>query len=131
MIRFSPALTRLRSSLLMLALLAVVLRGLVPLGFMPDLQREAGTPFVICSGTDIQTIYLDQDGNPAPQNSQHENSTPCVFAFAPLAFKPFLPQITQVGFEPISLPAALILVTEIQAPELSPYSSRAPPSPIA
>ncbi len=131
MIRFNPALTSLRSSLLLLALVAVILRGLVPMGFMPDLHHEAGTPLVICSGTDIQTIYLDQNGDPAPADTAHDTSSACVFAFAPLAFEPVLPEIVQVEFEISVVPVAVILATSVPSFELRPYSSRAPPASIA
>ncbi len=127
MIRLSPALTRLRASLLLLALIAVVLRGLVPMGFMPGLHQEAGTTLVICSGVDTQTIYLDENGNPAKPGDAHDKSNPCEFSFAPLAFKPFLPEIVQVAFDPAPPAVSLILATAYGEISLSPYSSRAPP----
>lgn len=128
MIRFTPALTRLRAGLLLLALVAVVLRGLVPMGFMPGSSQEAGTALVICSGVDTQTIYLDENGQPAKPGEAHDKSNPCVFSFAPLAFKPFLPEIVQIAFDPVRPPVSLILATTQRALSASPYSSRAPPS---
>lgn len=131
MTRFNPAFVRLRSGLLMLALLAVVLRGLVPMGFMPAAHAEAGTPFVICSGTDIQTIYLDEDGQPAPADASHDASSPCVFAFAPLAFEPFLPDMVPVAVAETSVPGAAILATARPLAALLPWAARAPPAFIA
>ena len=128
MIRFISALTRLRAALLLLALVAIVVRGLVPIGFMPGSQQEAGTTLVICSGVDTQTIYLDENGQPATPDDAHDKSSPCVFSFAPLAFEPFLPEIVQIAFDPVPVPVSLILATEQGSLSSSPYSSRAPPS---
>lgn len=57
-----------------LTLLAIIilLRAIVPVGFMPDLSQLANGVFevVICSGDGLSTITVDGDGNPvAPHGS--------------------------------------------------------------
>ena len=49
---------------LVFALLAVVLRGLVPVGYMPDFGARAGVIAIkICTGTGHETINIAADGN--------------------------------------------------------------------
>jgi hypothetical protein len=58
-------------------LLAVLLNGLIPAGFMPG-GRE-GTPVVICHGIGTAVIYLDKDGRPAAPDKAAAHSK-CPFA---------------------------------------------------
>lgn len=59
----------------MLILLAIVLQGFIPLGYMPSVQGDK-VAVVICSGTGgTKTVYLDQDQAPASEDTQHEETT--------------------------------------------------------
>lgn len=60
-----------------IALAALLLRALVPVGWMPT--AEAGTPFVICS-VNGQTQHAP-DGQKLPDDSAHHQT--CAFAAAP------------------------------------------------
>jgi hypothetical protein len=90
------SLNALKSCLLLLALMGILVKGLIPLGFMPDFSKHAGTAIVICSGIEQKTVYVDQDGQPA-QDAGHQVKTPCDFAYTPIITAPvFQSQIVVV-----------------------------------
>jgi len=67
-----------RSVFLTLALLALVLKVLVPQGFMVSNKGE-GFPLVICTGHGVQTVAAaNHDGSKAPL--QKKSDVPCAFA---------------------------------------------------
>jgi hypothetical protein len=79
MIRFT---NRFSSLLMNLALLALVVRSLVPAGFMPGQGAHNTYPLVICSGYGPVTIHVP--GGKIPQSPGHEShdNMPCSFAQA-------------------------------------------------
>lgn len=70
-----------------LLLAVVVLRALIPVGFMPDFGAAANGVFkvVICTASGTQLVALDADGQPikgvpsSDQKAQHHDE-PCAFA---------------------------------------------------
>jgi hypothetical protein len=74
-------------SFLTLALLGILIRSLIPTGFMPEFS-QAGTAFVICSGVEIKTVYLDENGQPT---SGHQVEAPCDFSINTVAIKQLIP----------------------------------------
>ena len=70
-----------RSIAVSLALCAMLLRALLPDGWMPAANAAAaGTPFVICS------VDADHHGGKAPGDTQQRTHAPCAFAaMAPLS----------------------------------------------
>ena len=69
-----------------LALTAIALRALIPVGWMPGSDHAAhGAPLVICTASGVQTVYPDSGGHaPIPAKPAHHNI--CPFAGAgPLA----------------------------------------------
>lgn len=62
-----------------LLLLAFVVRGLVPVGYMPDFSAGSDGIFkvVICSAMSAKTIVLDDSGKPL---SEVHHDQPCSFA---------------------------------------------------
>jgi hypothetical protein len=57
-----------------IALVAMMLRAVLPNGWMPG---PVGTPLIICTGYSIQHVVLDANGNPsAPQQGDHSNVCP-------------------------------------------------------
>jgi len=77
----------------MLALLALVMRLMLPSGFMVAGSAGQGTSLVICTGTGAQTVQLDPTGHPgvaasdqdygpkkSPNPSDSGRSHPCAFA---------------------------------------------------
>lgn len=73
-----------------LMLLALLVRGLVPAGFMPDVGalRHGVYAITICTGTSQQNVIIDQDGNTVDRDGQgspggdHPGEVPCLFAVA-------------------------------------------------
>lgn len=112
--------------ILTLTLLGLVARALVPTGFMP-VQDSAGTAMVICSGVEQKTIYLGEDGQPVKAPS-HKAEAPCVFAFAPLAVKPYMPALVPVTLATYTVAYIIpeALPDTVSVPHL--YPARAPPT---
>ena len=66
-----------------LMLVALILRGALPQGWMPvgDRSSATGTAFVICSVTGPLQLTLDQDGQPVPDSPADDTAhQPCAFA---------------------------------------------------
>lgn len=81
-----PGLARRRGWLLLL-MLALVLRGVTPLGWMPNPQGPSGSPFVICTASGPQLIAAERSEHPSKTPSGEHHS---VCAFAGTAFGPAL-----------------------------------------
>jgi Protein of unknown function (DUF2946) len=104
-----------------LALVALILRALVPAGWMPG--ATADTPFVICS-VDGPVQHAPDGRKPADDGRQHEA---CPFAATPhLASTPDAPQ---VALPPVHEAAAVTntLRAAAIAARFTPQSPRAPP----
>jgi len=79
MIRFK---NRFSSVLMTLALLALLVRSLVPLGFMPGQSAHGTYPLVICSGYGPVTIHVPADKIPQQPGHESHDNMPCSFAQA-------------------------------------------------
>ena len=78
-----------RACWLALALLAILVRGLVPIGYMPDFGTHRGgmMPLRICTGDgfaaiDVPTDKYGMPGKSAPggHSNSHHTTAPCDFA---------------------------------------------------
>jgi len=80
--------TALKSAAVQLALVAMMLRALLPAGWMPSApNRHAVGPIMLCPGMDRMAVPMPSKGEqqPAPQ-ADHAKHTVCIFAAAaPLA----------------------------------------------
>lgn len=73
-----------------LVLLALLVRGLIPVGFMPEVGalRHGVYAITVCSGSAQKNVIVDRDGNvvdPAGQGapaSGHPDDGPCLFALS-------------------------------------------------
>lgn len=112
-----------------LAFVAMVLRALLPAGWMPDATGTAGAFFVVCtmdSGPVHQTD-LHQPGKPAPDGGQHSHEE-CPFSAAPHVAAP-------VTVAQLALPAYFAIFSNPPSVAASagpsalyqPQSPRAPP----
>ena len=67
-----------------LIICCLLLRALVPVGFMPDLgaARDGVFTIVICTAAGLSTVAVDEDGNPvAPHpSSEADRASHCLFA---------------------------------------------------
>lgn len=73
-----------------LLVVCLLLRALIPLGFMPDFSAAANGTFkvVICSATGAKTVTLGPDGNPVHNPAKSNAHDACPFGAAPLAAAP-------------------------------------------
>lgn len=71
---------------LYLALVAMLFRALLPIGWMPNIGGAPGTPIILCSLDGPVQILLGPDGRPVKpspdQNDAHQHDA-CPFAAAP------------------------------------------------
>lgn len=111
-------------------LVAILLRAVVPVGWMPSTQLSVGVPIVICTGNGEKQIILDGNGRPIPAGEhQDSNDTqrPCAFV-AVASLTP--PTPTSVP-APISIETAVVEFSESAAAgrhvPRSPWQSRGPP----
>lgn len=126
-----PVLRYARALLARLALMCVVLRALVPVGFMADLPAAANGQFkiVICSAYGTRTVDLDLGLAPAhAPDKQSAKSDPCPFGMSPAAAP--LPAPLAVAMrqartpEPVKTRTSPVSVPFSTGP---PLGSRAPP----
>jgi hypothetical protein len=117
------------SLLLSLALLAFLVRSLIPIGFMPGHDPHNTYPLVICSGAGPVTINVPADKlpyNPHPQHDSHDNM-PCTYAqaFAQGMLADFPALVVPVFSEPVLFQeeTALSLNTTVKN-----YFSHGPPA---
>lgn len=77
-------------------LVVMILRGLIPVGVMPntDAAAQGAFPLIICTGVGERTIYVKADGTQVPMPDKGEAASvvhlPCAFAGAALALFPLL-----------------------------------------
>ena len=134
------AMTSFRRAAVCLALVAMMLRGLMPAGWMPNPDGAGTSLFVICdmdqadmskmdmSKMDMSAIGHDPAHKPSSDSHQHEA---CPFAAAPHVATPstvvalLLPSLSE-HFSP-QLAGGLLAV---QSAAYAPQSPRAPPSPV-
>lgn len=120
--------------LLQLVLFLVLLRALVPPGYMPDLAaaQDGVITLVICSPDGLRTVSLDENGNPvepgeAPE--EHQRQQHCPFAsVGSIDLPPLAKEPTPIVF---TMRAALWSPQEglgAERPVVGPVGSRAPPA---
>lgn len=110
-----------RSVALSLALCAMVLRALLPDGWMPAANAaETGTPFVICS--------VDGAHHNAPNGTQQRTHAPCAFAAAAPLSPPSLAVGITRAFGDVTVIAHNVYTAPlVPAPAYRPNAARAPP----
>lgn len=119
--------TALRSVALQLALVAMVLRALLPAGWMPAAISSANaSPFVICT---IDGPLHQAPSKQKPPSDHDRAHAPCVFAAAaPLAS----PHVDAVSLAPSSIAAPILFASsqsDVTANAIfRPNAARAPPS---
>ncbi len=118
------------SSLMMLVVaLAVLLKSVIPAGFMPAFDKDGFTQIVICSGMGQKTILVPSDGVPA---TDHQDDTVAkVCAYQMLASgKTILPPLVALIPAPIVTRLFVDAIEDIDfvsAPYRS-FEARGPPA---
>jgi hypothetical protein len=127
-----PVLQYARAILARLALACVVLRALVPAGFMADLPAAANGQFkvVICSAYGTKTLDLDLGLPPAhTPGGQATQDEPCPFGMSPAAGPLPTPLVVAMRYarapETVQTRASHVHVPFSTGP---PLGSRAPPA---
>ncbi len=112
-----------RSLAVSLALCAMVLRALLPDGWMPNMAAGAATPFIICSAD------AGHMGGKSPAQPVQEGShAPCAFAAAAPLAPPALAAISlATPRESTRLEAGDVRDTHAIASSYRPNAARAPP----
>ncbi len=119
--------TALKSTALQLALLAMVLRALVPAGWMPEAISSANaSPFVICT---IDGPLHQTPLKHTPSSDHDRANTPCAFA----ASAPLSPPLADpVSVTPLWIAAPVFFASTREAIVANalfrPNAARAPPS---
>lgn len=112
-----------------LALAAMILRALLPAGWMPNVSGQPGSALIICSMDGGTSVTGDQGNLPSKhQPDGHSDHDGCPFAAAPhLAAAGALPAIHQSQIAQSYVPS----FGKSQAPpalaDYAPQSPRAPP----
>jgi hypothetical protein len=110
-----------RSAAISLALCAMVLRALLPDGWMPS-AGATGSLFVICSADGAH-----KDGKTAP--SQERSHAPCAFAAAaPLSPPAMFAAVTGLAGQGERLAPSFAPLILFRALRFQPNSARAPPA---
>ncbi len=108
----------------------ILLRALIPQGFMPDFSASADGAFkmVICSASGSKVIAFDADGNPADTPQTAHLDQPCAF----FGLCPF--GLNSVAAAELPTPMALAMAHPLQSRFVLPparagpaLGSRAPP----
>ena len=116
--------TRARLAALHLALAAMLLRALLPMGWMPSLGGSENGPLVVCT---MDAPVQHNSGKPSPDDGQHSHDE-CPFAGTPhLA----TPAVTALLAPPASAGRILHVHEEVAGPAtvpaFRPHAPRAPP----
>ncbi|WP_339856656.1 DUF2946 family protein [uncultured Nisaea sp.] len=118
-----------------LTLLLFILRAVIPVGYMPDLQAlaDGGVEIVICTPSGIETIRVGPDGRPIGPSDKKDNgqsATPeCPFhaAFAHAFTVPDLAPLTKIARLASVNPAPASEDVPLPPANGPPLGSRAPP----
>ena len=119
-------------------LLAVLMKSMVPAGFMPDFSHRGQAnglfSMVICSGTEMKTILVDHQGNPAAPGDTQDN--PLKPDGKSCAFATVLAQTTTPSDPVLALVDTPFVANKIFSPPrlgretalTAAYSAQAPPT---
>jgi hypothetical protein len=113
-----------RFGAVLLLLVAVLVRGLIPAGFMPGRLAD-GAPIVICTGAGTQVLHAKSPAAPSRGPRHHE-----ACAFAGLAAAPAPPAQAapeRVAFVVEAAATATALQEAHAPPRHRPQAARAPP----
>jgi hypothetical protein len=120
-----PVTDAFRSLAATLALAAMLLRAMLPAGWMPNPDGLAGAPLVICSG--VQHAHPLRIPGQAPQNNSGKI---CPFAAAAHLVAPQLPVLfAQAGFAIAASPPPAVYIWH-GLRRARAHSPRAPPVPV-
>jgi hypothetical protein len=125
---------RLHFTAVYLALAAMMLRALIPAGWMPQTSPQHAALFVICTTQGMQQIALGDDGKalPAAPHQQDGDASHAVCPFA-VAGAHSAPPLAVAALPAPSLAAAFVAAPVVDVASrdsrgYAPQTARAPPS---
>jgi hypothetical protein len=140
MLRVVTMRRRLRSPLLhALLLLAFLVRGLIPAGFMPATQAGFGFQLQLCSAEGLAPSPLlpgfhdaaDPAGAPSDAPAPHGDGTherPCIYAASAVSAPPPAALAALLAHAPAPAPASIALPAAVRPSIVRAQSPRAPPA---
>jgi hypothetical protein len=119
---------RRRYLLTLLLLPGLLLRALVPAGFMPGTGTGLGVTLELCTAHGPAAFLVYPNGETAPAPSTAHPETPCAFAMTAVAAPP--PAATTLAEAPRPAIAPVVAFTSIDSrrPSVHSRSPRGPPS---
>ena len=112
-----------------IALAAMLLRALLPAGWMPNPIASAAAPFVICTIDGPAQIQLGPDGHPLKHDQNNDRGhDSCPFAAAPHVAPPALAALLAPPSSAISAAPTAQLASVQTLARHTPQAPRAPPS---
>jgi len=115
-----------------IALAVMLMRALLPAGWMPNPTASADSPFVICTMDGPVQAVLGPDGQPLKQQPDQNNDRGhevCPFAAAPHLAAPTLASaLAPPSSVELTMPTAAYLASAESLARYTPQSPRAPPS---
>jgi|SRR5579872_6086497 len=123
--------SRFRRTAIAFALVAMALRALLPMGWMPNPSGFAQSPLTICLMDLPMPMHMDMQGGMhgghSSDHGQQQSNETCPFAAAPHLAGPAL-DIT-IAEPQLALAASLILVLDHAQTSVAHYSSQSPRAP--
>jgi hypothetical protein len=126
---------RLHFTAVYLALAAMMLRALIPAGWMPQTSPQHASLFVICTTQGMQQVALGDDGKPLPASPQHQQDGDASHAVCPFAVASAhsAPPLAVAALPAPSLAAVFVAAPVTDAALRTsggyvPQAARAPPS---
>jgi hypothetical protein len=123
---------RIRLAGVHIALAAMLLRALLPAGWMPNSAPSAGAPFVICAMDGAAHLASGSDGQPLkhqPDQNNDRSHEMCPFAAAPhLATPSKLSVLPRPSLAPSTVPNTLYGDRTEDVGRDTPQSPRGPPT---
>lgn len=116
-----------RHILVHVALLALILRGFMPTGWMPNVQTPGESLFVICT-MDGPVQSSDGKALPGKDDPRAHETCPFAAAAAPIAPPVDFIRIAAPLLSETAAPRTPVAALPARAPPFSQASSRAPPS---
>jgi hypothetical protein len=126
---------RLHFAAVYLALAAMMLRAMIPAGWMPQAPSQHASLFVICTTQGMQQVTLGDDGKPLPAQQQHQQDSDANHAVCPFAVAGAhnAPPLAASALPAPSLTFAFLAVPDAAAAPresrpYAPHAARAPPA---
>lgn len=114
---------------IVLFVIAILVRALVPGGYMVQASAEGGFEIVICTDGGTDTIRVDAQGTPIEPSNSADTGDTCPFALASLSILADAATLAQDFIrQPVSLDPILHADQRVRIAILAINAARAPPT---